>query len=37
MEFQFLAKGIALAGCALGAGIALIAGVGPGIDRKSVV
>ena len=33
MDFQFLAKGIALAGCALGAGIALIAGVGPGIGE----
>ena len=30
---EFLAKGIALAGCALGAGIALIAGVGPGIGE----
>ena len=30
---EFIAKGIALAGCALGAGIALIAGVGPGIGE----
>ena len=37
MEFQFLAKGIALAGCALGAGIALIAGVGPGIGEGQAV
>ena len=36
MDFQFLAKGIALAGCALGAGIALIAGVGPGIGEGYV-
>ena len=28
MEFQLLAKGIALAGCAIGAGCALIAGIG---------
>ena len=37
MDFQLLAKGIALAGCAIGAGCALIAGIGPGIgeDRKS--
>ena len=31
MDFQLLAKGIALAGCAIGAGCALIAGIGPGI------
>ena len=37
MDFQFLAKGIALAGCALGAGIALIAGVGPGIGEGEAV
>ena len=30
MDFQLLAKGIALAGCAIGAGCALIAGIGPG-------
>ena len=33
MEYQLLAKGIALAGCAIGAGLALIAGVGPGIGE----
>ena len=27
MDFQILAKGIALAGCAIGAGLALIAGI----------
>lgn len=32
-EFQFLAKGIALAGCAIGAGLALMAGIGPGIGE----
>ena len=44
-DYTVLAKGIALAGCAIGSGLALIAGVGPGIgegnavarDRKSVV
>ena len=30
MDFQLLAKGIALAGCAIGAGCALIAGIGEG-------
>ena len=33
MEYQMLAKGIALAGCAIGAGLALIAGIGPGIGE----
>ena len=33
MDHQILAKGIALAGCAVGAGLALIAGVGPGIGE----
>ena len=33
MDFQLLAKGIALAGCAIGAGCALIAGIGPGSAR----
>ena len=33
MDFQILAKGIALAGCAIGAGCALIAGIGPGIGQ----
>ena len=33
MEYQILAKGIALAGCGIGAGLALIAGIGPGIGE----
>ena len=33
MDFQLLAKGIALAGCAIGAGCALIAGIGPGVGQ----
>ena len=33
MEYQILAKGITLAGCAIGAGLALIAGIGPGIGE----
>ena len=37
MEFQILAKGIALAGCAIGAGLALIAGIGPGIGEGKAV
>lgn len=37
MEFQLLAKGIALAGCAIGAGAALIAGIGPGIGEGNAV
>ncbi len=32
-DFQVLAKGITLAGCAIGAGLALIAGIGPGIGE----
>ena len=32
MDFTVLAKGIALAGCAIGAGCSLIAGIGPGIN-----
>ena len=32
-EMQFLAKGIALAGCGIGAGCALIAGIGPCIGE----
>ena len=28
-DFQYLARGIALAGCGIGAGCALIAGIGP--------
>ena len=34
MDFQILAKGIALAGCAIGAGCSLIAGIGPGIGGQ---
>ena len=30
---EVLAKGIALAGCGIGAGLALIAGIGPGIGE----
>ena len=33
MDFQILAKGIVLAGCAIGAGLAVIAGIGPGIGE----
>ena len=33
MDYTVLAKGIALSGCAIGAGLALIAGVGPGIGE----
>ena len=33
MDYTVLAKGIALAGCAIGAGLSLIAGVGPGIGE----
>ena len=33
MEYQLLAKGIALAGCGIGAGLSLIAGIGPGIGE----
>ena len=33
-DFQYLARGIALAGCGIGAGCALIAGIGPGIRRR---
>ncbi|MFR6749029.1 MAG: ATP synthase Fo subunit C [Roseburia faecis] len=32
-----MAKGIALAGCAIGAGLALIAGIGPGIGEGNAV
>ena len=34
---EILAKGIALAGCAIGAGLALIAGIGPGIGEGNAV
>ena len=37
MDYQILAKGIALAGCAIGAGLALIAGIGPGIGEGTAV
>ena len=37
MDFQILAKGIALAGCAIGAGCSLIAGIGPGIGEGNAV
>ena len=33
MDFTVLAKGITLAGCAIGAGLSLIAGIGPGIGE----
>jgi F-type H+-transporting ATPase subunit c len=32
-DFQLLAKGIALAGCGIGAGLAVMAGIGPGIGE----
>ena len=32
-DFQLLARGIALAGCGIGAGLALIAGIGPGVGQ----
>ena len=34
---DILAKGIALAGCGIGAGLALIAGIGPGIGEGNAV
>ena len=37
MDFTVLAQGIALAGCAIGAGLALIAGIGPGIGEGNAV
>ena len=36
-EYQYLARGIALAGCGIGAGCALIAGIGPGIGEGNAV
>ena len=36
-DFQLLARGIALAGCGIGAGAALIAGIGPGIGEGHAV
>lgn len=35
-EFQFLARGIALAGCGIGAGAALIAGIGPVLEKVTL-
>ena len=37
MDFTVLAQGIVLAGCAIGAGLALIAGIGPGIGEGNAV
>ncbi|MCQ2500245.1 MAG: ATP synthase F0 subunit C [Lachnospiraceae bacterium] len=37
MDLTVLAKGIALMGCAIGAGLALIAGIGPGIGEGNAV
>ena len=37
MEYVSLAVGLILAGCAIGAGLALIAGIGPGIGEGNVV
>ena len=37
MDFEILAKGITIAGCAIGAGCALIAGIGPGIGEGNAV
>ena len=37
MDFQLFATGIALVACAIGAGRALIAGIGPGIDEGNAV
>lgn len=37
MDFTVLAKGIALAGCGIGSGLALIAGIGPGIGEGNAV
>ena len=34
---ETLAKGITLAGCGIGAGLALIAGIGPGIGEGNAV
>ncbi len=33
MDYEVLARGIVLAGCAIGAGLAVIAGIGPGIGE----
>ena len=37
LDLTVLAKGIALAGCGIGAGCALIAGIGPGIGEGNAV
>ena len=37
MDFTVLAKGIALAGCAIGSGLALTSGIGPGIGEGNAV
>ena len=37
MEYAILEKGLVLAGCAIGAGLALIAGIGPGIGEGNAV
>ena len=36
-DFQVLARCIALAGCGIGSGLALIAGIGPGIGEGNAV
>ncbi len=36
-DFELLARGITLAGCGIGAGLALIAGIGPGIGEGNAV
>jgi len=36
-DYTVLAKGIALAGCGIGSGLALIAGIGPGIGEGNAV
>ena len=36
-DFQVLARGIALAGCGIGSGLALIAGIGPGSGEGHAV
>ena len=36
-DFQYLARGIALAGCGIGAGCALIAGIGPALAKATLL
>ena len=36
-DYTVLAKGISLAACAIGSGLALIAGIGPGIGEGNAV